>query len=130
MPPSIAKFCTGADVIQMFVGFHHQLPSASSDDRLLQGSKLHSQPVNPSTLIALHPVFSHTAFRLIEMLSITQHGEFLTSSRRGNFQTSVEVGGHVCQRQLLSEAELQAVQQLYHQIDLQVARWRSLTKTS
>lgn len=129
MPPAITKFCTGADVIQMFVGFHNQLPSALSGDRRLQESKLHSQHVSQPALVALHPAFSHTAFRLIEMLSITQHGEFLTSSRRGNFQTIVEIGGHSCQRQLLSEAELQAVQQLYHQIDLQVSHWRSSSWT-
>ncbi|MBW4469596.1 MAG: hypothetical protein KME45_04240 [Stenomitos rutilans HA7619-LM2] len=127
MPPSIAKFWTGADAIQMFVGLHsHPSPTLPGDTFLLEG-RSSGQRVSQTTLIALPSVFSHTAFRLIEMLSITQHGEFITSSRRGNFQTIVEIGGHVCQRQLLAEAELQHIQQLYQQIDLQVLRWRSST---
>lgn len=129
MPPSIAKFWTGADAIQMFVGLHsHPLSSLPGDTRLPEG-RSSGQRVSQATLIALPPVFSHTAFRLIEMLSITQHGEFVTSSRRGNFQTIVEIGGHICQRQFLGEAELQDVQKLYQQVDLQVMRWRSSSPT-
>jgi hypothetical protein len=123
MPPSIAKFFTGADAIQLFVGMNAQPTSVSQGD--CAAGKITSQ----AALIALHPVFSHTAFRLIEMLSITQHGEFLTSSRKGNFQTIVEVGGHICQRQLLNEAELHDVQQLYQQIEAQVSHWRLSSHT-
>ncbi len=124
MPPSIAKFFTGADAIQLFISINAQ-PVPSHGTAYAAG-KLASQ----AALIALHPVFSHTAFRLIEMLSITQHGEFLTSSRKGNFQTIVEVGGHICQRQLLNEAELHDVQQLYQQIEAQVSHWRLSSRTS
>lgn len=119
MPPTIAKFLTGADAIQLFVSLATQSVPADQSDRPL------AKPATHSTLIALPFVFSHTTFRLIEMLSITQHGEFLTSSRKGKFQTFVEVGGHVCQRQCLSDAELQAVQRLYQQIEAQLTRWRS-----
>lgn len=119
MPPTIAKFLTGADAIQLFVGLAPQPLTAAQHDRLP------AKPTAHSTLVALPLVFSHTTFRLIEMLSITQHGEFLTSSRKGKFQTFVEVGGHVCQRQCLSDTELQAVQQLYQQIERQLGHWRS-----
>lgn len=123
MPPSIAKFFTGADAIQLFVGMNAQPKS------VLQGDYTAGSLASQAALIALHPVFSHTAFRLIEMLSITQHGEFLTSSRKGNFQTIVEVGGHICQRQFLNEAELHDVQQLYQQIETQVSCWRTSSRT-
>lgn len=118
MPPTIAKFLTGADAIQLFVSLAAQSATVEQSDRP-------PTPATHSTLIALPLVFSHTTFRLIEMLSVTQHGEFLTSSRKGKFQTFVEVGGHVCQRQCLSDAELHAVQRLYQQIETQLAHWRS-----
>ena len=119
MPPTIAKFLTGADAIQLFVGLAPQPPTLEQNDRPL------TKPTAHSTLVALPLVFSHTTFRLIEMLSVTQHGEFLTSSRKGKFQTFVEVGGHICQRQCLSDTELQAVQKLYQQIERQLGHWRS-----
>ncbi|MBW4578706.1 MAG: hypothetical protein KME42_03920 [Tildeniella nuda ZEHNDER 1965/U140] len=119
MPSTIAKFLTGADAIQLFVSLTAQVATTRQSDRPPTNSTPHS------TLIALPVVFSHTTFRLIEMMSVTQHGEFLTSSRKGKFQTFVEVGGHICQRQCLSDAELYAVQRLYQQIETQLAHWRS-----
>lgn len=119
MPPTITKFLTGADAIQLFVSLAAQAATTGQSDRPLTNSTAHS------TLIALPFVFSHTTFRLIEMLSVTQHGEFLTSSRKGKYQTFVEVGGHICQRQCLSDAELHAVQRLYQQIETQLAHWQS-----
>ncbi|XHX80109.1 MAG: hypothetical protein RBJ76_09340 [Stenomitos frigidus ULC029] len=118
MPPTIAKFLTGADAIQLFISLAPPSTALGQNARPLTTA-------SHSTLVALPLVFSHTTFRLIEMLSVTQHGEFLTSSRKGKFQTFVEVGGHVCQRQCLSETELQAVQQLYQQIERQLGHWRS-----
>ncbi|MGJ5634292.1 hypothetical protein [Nostoc sp. CALU 1950] len=46
----------------------------------------------------LPPLFSLISFRLIEMLSLTQHGEFVTSSKRGKYETIVELGGHISLR--------------------------------
>lgn len=119
MPSTVAKFLTGADAIQLFVSLAAQAATGGQSDRAL------TKPETHLTLLALPLVFSHTTFRLIEMLSVTQHGEFLTSSRKGKFQTFVEVGGHICQRQCLSDEELQAVQRLYQQIERQLAHWRS-----
>jgi hypothetical protein len=119
MPPTITNFLTGADAIQLFISL---VPPSTA---IGQNDRPPTKPATHSTLVALPLVFSHTTFRLIEMLSVTQHGEYLTSSRKGKFQTFVEVGGHICQRQCLSDAELQVVQQLYQQIETQLGHWRS-----
>ncbi|GEM_PF-5228470 len=119
MPPNMSKFMTGADAIQLFIKISSHPLSISPD------GNSSAYLANHAALIPLHPVFSHTAFRVIEMLSVTQHGEFSTSSRRGNYQTIVEVGGHVRQRQLLNETDLQLVQALYQRIETQLGQWRS-----
>lgn len=69
-----------------------------------------------SSLIELHPVFSHINFLLIETLSVTQHGDFTTRSKQGKYQTIVELGGHVSQRYCLTREDLKEIQQIYDQV--------------
>ncbi|MBW4627869.1 MAG: hypothetical protein KME49_20765 [Brasilonema octagenarum HA4186-MV1] len=75
-------------------------------------------------LIELHPVFSHMSFLLIEALSATQHGEFITRSKKGNYETIVELGGHISHRYHLDHKELQEIQQMYEHILENWIAWR------
>jgi tetratricopeptide (TPR) repeat protein len=84
--------------------------------------------LNQSSFIELHPVFSHISFLLIQSLSETGHGEFITRSKQGKFETIVELGGHVSQRYLLSKQELDEIQQIYDQIVENWIRWRQFRK--
>lgn len=78
--------------------------------------------------IELHPVFSHISFLLIQSLAETGHGEFITRSKQGKFETIVELGGHVSQRYLLTKKELEEIQQIYDQILENWIGWRQLRK--
>ncbi|NJM72464.1 MAG: hypothetical protein HC862_21135 [Scytonema sp. RU_4_4] len=77
-----------------------------------------------SYLIELHPVFSHISFLLIQSLSETGHGEFITRSKQGKFEAIVELGGQVSQRYLLNKEELEDIQQIYDQILDNWIKWR------
>ncbi len=62
-------------------------------------------------------LFSHLNFRLLEMLAVTQHGEFITKSKKGKFETIVHLGGHISMEfKLHNQAELLKLQTLYCQI--------------
>ncbi|KAF3888359.1 MULTISPECIES: hypothetical protein [Nostocales] len=74
--------------------------------------------------IELHPVFSHLNFLLLETLSVTQHGEFVIRSKKGNYETIVELGGHVSQRYHLSKEELEKIQQTYEKVLENWVGWR------
>jgi hypothetical protein len=75
-------------------------------------------------LIELHPVFSHLSFLLIETLSVTQHGEFITRSKKGKYETIVELGGHTSHRYRLNPQELQEIQRVYEEIQENWIGWR------
>lgn len=74
--------------------------------------------------IELHPVFSHLNFLLLETLSVTQHGEFVIRSKKGNYETIVELGGHISQRYHLSTQELDKIQQTYEKVLENWVGWR------
>ncbi len=113
-----SSFPRGGDAIQLFAKIGDQ-DAVTSPSRDLKKTE-------PSALIALPSVFSHTTFRLIEMLSITQHGAYETRSKQGNHQTIVELGGHIGERHLLNEPELHTVMKLHQQIvESQMRWWRS-----
>jgi hypothetical protein len=76
--------------------------------------KLPSQPL----AIELPDAFGGFNVRLIQTLS-AQHGEFLTRSKKGKYETLLELGGHVSQRFLVDRAELEKVQNLHREI----VRW-------
>jgi hypothetical protein len=75
-------------------------------------------------MIELHPVFSHMSFLLIETLSVTQHGEFIIRSKKGNHETIVELGGHMSQRYHINAQDLEKIQQMYEQILENWVGWR------
>jgi hypothetical protein len=73
-------------------------------------------------------VFSHMSFLLIETLSETQHGELMISSKKGKYETIVELSGHISHRYKLSPEELQEIQQLHHYIIESWLAWRQSHK--
>ncbi|WP_414541983.1 hypothetical protein [Nostoc sp. CCY0012] len=70
----------------------------------------------PFYSVELPPVFCHMSFLLIETLAETQHGEFVTRSKQGKYETMVELCGHISHRYKLSPQELEEMQQLYDRI--------------
>ncbi|MDH6095989.1 hypothetical protein [Umezakia ovalisporum] len=78
--------------------------------------------------IELPLVFSHMSFLLIETLSETQHGELVISSKKGKYETMVELSGHISHRYNLSSQELQQLQQLHDYILETWIAWRQSYK--
>ncbi|MDZ8108753.1 MAG: hypothetical protein RM338_24445 [Nostoc sp. DedQUE12a] len=66
--------------------------------------------------VELPLVFSHMSILLIETLSETQHGQLTISSKKGKYETIVELSGHISHRHKLSQEELQQIQQLHEHI--------------
>jgi hypothetical protein len=73
---------------------------------------------NQAAAIELPDAFSGLNVRLIQTIC-AQHGEFLTRSKKGKFETVVDIGGHVSHRYLVDRAELTKVQDLHREI----VRW-------
>jgi hypothetical protein len=73
-------------------------------------------------------VFAHMSFLLIETLSETQHGELTISSKKGKYETIVELSGHISHLYKLSPQELQEIQQLHHHIIETWIAWRHSNK--
>ncbi|MBD2135074.1 hypothetical protein H6F47_22315 [Sphaerospermopsis sp. FACHB-1094] len=71
---------------------------------------------NPLYVVKLPPVFSHISFLLIETLSDTQHGQFTISSKKGKYESIIELSGHISHRYTLNPQELQEIQQLHDHI--------------
>jgi len=80
--------------------------------------------------VDLPPVFSHMSFLLIETLSATQHGEFMTRSRQGKYETIIELSGHISHRYNLNPQELEEIQKIYDQIIDNWIFWRNHRKKS
>ncbi|MDZ7958972.1 MAG: hypothetical protein RMY34_14005 [Aulosira sp. DedQUE10] len=78
--------------------------------------------------VDLPTVFSHMSFLLIETLSATQHGEFMTRSKQGKYETIIELSGHISHRYNLSPQELQEIQKIYDQILDTWIFWRHCRK--
>jgi len=74
--------------------------------------------VKPKHLYAveLPAVFSHINILLIETLSETQHGQLTISSKKGKYETIVELGSHISHRHKLTQEELQEIRQLQEHI--------------
>ncbi|WP_016953401.1 hypothetical protein [Anabaena sp. PCC 7108] len=66
--------------------------------------------------VELPSVFSHLIILLIETLSETQHGQLTISSKKGKYETIIELSGHISHRYTLSQQELEEIQQLHDQI--------------
>ena len=111
----LSAFFGGSHVTKVYLKIEDKPPEALPIVTLQDKRKLDRFP-EPSHLVELHPVFSHINFLLIETLSVTQHGEFITNSKQGKYETIVELGGHISQRYCLSKEELKEVQQIYNQI--------------
>lgn len=80
-----------------------------------EGIKIHLLLPSQSSPIELPQAFSGFNVRLIQMLS-AQHGEFLTRSKKGKYETLVELGGHISQRYLIDRKELEKIQHLHRGI--------------
>lgn len=91
------EFFSGSNGIKMHLNIGDTPPEALPVVRLQDKGKQNLFP-KPCSLIELHPVFSHMSFMLIETLSVTQHGEFITHSKKGSYETIVELGGHTSHR--------------------------------
>ncbi|MBW4589916.1 hypothetical protein G7B40_014450 [Aetokthonos hydrillicola Thurmond2011] len=100
----LPEFLTSADAVQMHLKF------GDTDQ-----DKQDSLP-NQSNLILLHPVFSHISLMLIQTLSETGHGEFVTRSKQGNHEATIEMGGHISYRYRLKKEELEEIKQIYDQV--------------
>ncbi|WP_017314545.1 hypothetical protein [Mastigocladopsis repens] len=117
------EFFSGSNGIKMHLKFGDTPPEALPMVTLQDKGKQDIFP-QQSCLIELHPVFSHMSFLLIETLSVTQHGEFITRSKKGNYETIVELGGHTSHRYHLDKKELEEIQQMYEQILENWIGWR------
>ncbi|WP_254921399.1 hypothetical protein [Nodularia sp. NIES-3585] len=82
----------------------------------------------PFYSIDLPPVFSHMSFLLIETLSETQYGEFVTRSQKCKYETMVDLCGHISHRYKLNQQEVKEIQQMYDQILDNWLIWRQLNQ--
>ena len=120
---SNAKFFTSSDIFKMYLSIDNTPLDDSALLALLTPVR-HDSSQNQSFLYELPSLFSHINFRLIEMLSVNQHGDFVTRSKKGKNETIVELGGHISQRHPLNQKELLTIQQIYQQIwEINVIRW-------
>ncbi|ARV62152.1 hypothetical protein BZZ01_29125 [Nostocales cyanobacterium HT-58-2] len=117
------EFLSRSDAVRMHLKFGDASTTGSPVDTVDKIRRRDFYP-QPSYLIELHPVFSHVSFLLIQSLSETGHGEFITRSKKGNYETIVEVGGHTSHRYLLNKKELEEIQQIYEQISENWIGWR------
>ncbi|MBD2772994.1 hypothetical protein [Iningainema tapete] len=113
------EFFSGSDGIKIQL----KIGDTPSVVRLQEQRNLHIGE-QQSGLIELPSVFSHMSFLLIESLSVTQHGEFFTRSKKGSYETIVELGGHTSYRYHLNRKELEEIQQIYEQILENWIGWR------
>jgi hypothetical protein len=74
--------------------------------------------------VELPLVFSHMSLLLIETLSETQHGELVISSKKGKYETIVELNGHISHRYGLTPQEVAEIQKLHEQILEAWIAWR------
>jgi hypothetical protein len=117
------EFLRNADGMKM----HLQIGDVSVSDSsivMLKDRVLPTISPKKSCLIELHPVFSHMTVMLIQGLAETGHGEFVTRTKKGKYEATVELGGHISQRYCLSIEELKEIQYVYdHIIETWIA-WR------
>jgi hypothetical protein len=117
------EFLSSPDALQMHLKFGDASMTGSPIVTVQKKGRQDIFP-QPSYSIELHPVFSHISFLLIQSLSETGHGEFITRSKQGKFEAIVELGGHVSQRYHLKKQELEEIQQIYDQILDNWIKWR------
>ncbi|BCL37378.1 hypothetical protein [Nostoc sp. MS1] len=84
----------------------------------------------PYKTVELPPVFSHMNFRLMEILSATRHGEFVTRSKQANYETIVELGGYINHRYGLTQQEVEEINKTYNKIIEMCIAWRLANKKS
>ncbi len=113
--PRLPEFLSNADAIEMHLKIG-DAPLTTSPVVTLQNKGRQDTLPQQSSLIQLHPVFSHISLLLIQTLSETGHGEFITRSKQGKYETTVEMGGHISHRYRLKKEELEEIQQIYNQI--------------
>lgn len=116
------EFFSDSQGIKMHLKFEDK-PLDALPIRLQEEGKIDIIPKQTCS-IELPPVFSHLNFLLIETLSVTQHGEFVIRSKKGNYETIVELGGHISQRYHLSTQELDKIQQTYEKVLENWVGWR------
>lgn len=115
----LPEFLTTADAVRMHLKF--------GDTALTACPKYKDkQEILPkqSSLIQLHPVFSHISLMLIQTLSETGHGEFVTRSKQGKHEATIEMGGHISYRYRLKKEELEEIQQIYEQVLKEWIAWK------
>jgi len=125
--PGLPEFLSNADVIEMHLKIG-DAPLTTSPMVTLQNKGRQDTLPQQSSLIQLHPVFSHISLLLIQTLSETGHGEFVTRSKQGKYETTIEMGGHVNHRYRLKKEELEEIQQIYDQILETWLTWKLSSK--
>ncbi|QLE57749.1 hypothetical protein [Nostoc sp. TCL26-01] len=119
----LPAFIRGSNTIRMQLTIESKPWEASP---LLKLNDKNKQDILPSQSysVELPPVFSHMNFLLIESLSETQHGEFITRSKHGRYETFVELSGHISHRYSLTPQEVAQIQTTYEQILEMWIAWR------
>jgi hypothetical protein len=111
----LPEFIGGSNGIKILLKIEDRPLGDSPIVKLQDKQRLKVVPKQFDT-IELPPVFSHMSFLLIETLSGTQHGEFITRSKQSKYETLVELSSHISHRYRLSQQEVEEIQKIYDQI--------------
>ncbi|WP_414752418.1 hypothetical protein [Anabaena sp. CCY 9910] len=123
----LPEFIKGSNTLRMQLKIEENPWETSPKSGLEDKSQPKILPIQCYS-VDLPPVFSHMTFLLIETLSATQHGEFVTRSKQGKYETIVELSGHVSHRYGLTHQELAEIQTIYDQILETWIAWRIANK--
>ena len=110
-----SEFFSSSDAMKIY------LQVGDPSCKMSSASKLHNkkkQGVSPQELclVELHPAFSHMSVLLMESVLLTGHGEFVTRSKKENYQTAIQFSGHISHRYRLSKQEVEEFQVIYDNI--------------
>ncbi|BAT52194.1 unknown protein [Nostoc sp. NIES-3756] len=128
MDQFFSDFIKGTKSITMQLKIEDKPCKASSIPKLENGGN--QKIYLPYQTVELPPVFSHMNFLLIETLSATRHGEFITRSKQAKYETIVELGGHISHRYGLTQQEVEDINKIYNQVLEMWIAWRLANKKS
>ncbi|KST68728.1 hypothetical protein [Mastigocoleus testarum] len=94
----------------------------------LQKKKRQGISPQESCLFELHPAFSHMTVLLMESVLLTGHGEFMTRSKKENYQIAIQFSGHISHRYRLNRQEIEEVQIMYDNILENWIAWKQSDK--
>ncbi len=110
-----SEFFSSSDAMKIYLQVGDPSYTTSSASKLQNKKK---QGVSPQELclVELHPAFSHMSVLLMESVLLTGHGEFVTRSKKENYQTAIQFSGHISHRYRLSREEIEEFQVIYDNI--------------